>query len=248
MKPDERGRHPERVRGLLHRFDEHLAHQRHQHSHARQRGQCQANRPRRLASLAMLRAAKELAMGLEREHHAQSVRDDEQQRQPTLNFCVNAPALPGVGLRDRRRNQQRDRARKSRPACKRALTRLYSCTWYLSPPRRNDAPSMNSVLVTIAPAMDAFTSMYCPARNAVSAMTSSVRLPKRGVEQTADGIARLGRHRLGGMTEQRRQRHDRQDRQHETAACAPRASSVCRGEHRGHEDQQPEQRIVTDFF
>ena len=36
---------------------------------------------------------------------------------------------------------------------------------------------MNSVLVTIAPAIDAFTSMYCPARRAVSAITSSVRLP-----------------------------------------------------------------------
>ena len=36
---------------------------------------------------------------------------------------------------------------------------------------------MNNVLVTIAPAMDAFTSAYCPARNAASAMTSSVRLP-----------------------------------------------------------------------
>ena len=68
-------------------------------------------------------------------------------------------------------------ATKSRPACRRALPRLYSWTWCLSPPSRNDAPSMNNVLVTIAPAMDAFTSMYCPARNAVSAMTSSVRLP-----------------------------------------------------------------------
>ena len=36
---------------------------------------------------------------------------------------------------------------------------------------------MKSVLVTIAPASDAFTSMYSPARRAVSAMTSSVRLP-----------------------------------------------------------------------
>ena len=68
-------------------------------------------------------------------------------------------------------------ARKSRPACRRALARLYSCTWCLSPPSRNDAPNMNNVLVTIAPAMDAFTSVYCPARNAVSAMTNSVRLP-----------------------------------------------------------------------
>ena len=36
---------------------------------------------------------------------------------------------------------------------------------------------MNSVLVTMAPAIDAFTSMYSPARRAASAMTSSVRLP-----------------------------------------------------------------------
>ncbi len=36
---------------------------------------------------------------------------------------------------------------------------------------------MNSALVTIAPAIDAFTSMYCPARSAASAITSSVRLP-----------------------------------------------------------------------
>ena len=36
---------------------------------------------------------------------------------------------------------------------------------------------MNSVLVTIAPAMVAFTSVCCPARKAASAMTSSVRFP-----------------------------------------------------------------------
>jgi hypothetical protein len=67
--------------------------------------------------------------------------------------------------------------RKSSPACNRALTRLYSCMWCLMPPRRNDAPSMNNVLVTIAPAMDAFTSIVWPARNAASAMTNSVKFP-----------------------------------------------------------------------
>ena len=36
---------------------------------------------------------------------------------------------------------------------------------------------MNKVLVTIAPAIEAFTSTYCPARNAASAISSSVRLP-----------------------------------------------------------------------
>src|SRR4029077_13214046 len=68
-------------------------------------------------------------------------------------------------------------ATNSRPAWRRALLRLYSCTWCLRPPTRNDAPSMNSVLVTIAPAMEALTSTYCPARNAAKPMSSSVRLP-----------------------------------------------------------------------
>ena len=36
---------------------------------------------------------------------------------------------------------------------------------------------MNNELKTIVPAMVAFTSMYCPARKAVTAMTSSVRFP-----------------------------------------------------------------------
>ncbi len=36
---------------------------------------------------------------------------------------------------------------------------------------------MKSELVTMAPARLAFTSMYCPALSAVSAMMSSVRFP-----------------------------------------------------------------------
>jgi len=61
---------------------------------------------------------------------------------------------------------------------------------------------MNNVLVTIAPAMDAFTRVYCPAGNAVSAMTSSVRFPSVR-EQATDRITRLGPHGFGGVTEQR---------------------------------------------
>ena len=59
-------------------------------------------------------------------------------------------------------------ARKSRPACRRALARSYSCTWCLGPPSRNDAPNMNNELVTIAAAMEAFASVCCSARNAAS--------------------------------------------------------------------------------
>ena len=73
------------------------------------------------------------------------------------------------------------------------------------------------------------------------------QVAERGVEQAADRIARLGRHGFGGVTQQRRQRHDGQHRQHEEQRV--RFGLELRGnEHHRHEDQQPEQRIVTDFL
>ena len=45
----------------------------------------------------------------------------------------------------------------------RALARLNCCSWYLMPPIRKEPPSMNNVLLTIAPAIDALTKRYCPA-------------------------------------------------------------------------------------
>ena len=134
---------------------------------------------------------------------------------PTLSFCVNAAPAPESACETAEGTSSAIVARKSRPACMRALTRLYSWTWYLSPPSRNDAPSMNSELVTIAPAMDAFTSMYCPARSAVERDDQFRQVSQRGVEQPADRVARLGGHGFGGVTQQRRQRHDRQHGQHE---------------------------------
>ena len=68
-------------------------------------------------------------------------------------------------------------ARNSMPACSRAVPALYSCTRCLRPPSRNAMPSMNSELVTMAPAIEALTRSNMPARSAVIAMTSSVRLP-----------------------------------------------------------------------
>ena len=63
-------------------------------------------------------------------------------------------------------------------------------------------PSMNSVLATIAPAMEAFTRTYCPARNAASAISSSVRFPSVALSRppivspvlaATDSVARLSR-------------------------------------------------------
>ena len=128
----------------------------------------------------------------------------------------------------------------------RALMRLYSCTWYFSPPSRNDAPSMNSVLVTIAPAMEAFTSMYCPARRAVSAMTSSVRLPSVALSRPPTASPVLAATDSVAWLSKRGQRHDGQHRQDEEQ----RVRVVCEllgREHHRHEDQQPQQLVVPDF-
>jgi hypothetical protein len=96
---------------------------------------------------------------------------------PKLNFWVNAAAFVESTCEIAEGISNATVATKSKPACTRALTRLYSCTWCLSPPKRNDAPNTNNVFVTIAPATDAFTSVYCPACKAASAITSSVRFP-----------------------------------------------------------------------
>ena len=67
---------------------------------------------------------------------------------------------------------------------------------------------MNNVLVTIAPATDAFTSTNCPARKAVSAITSSVRLPSVALSRpptaspvlaATDSVAWLSRAASGTM-------------------------------------------------
>ena len=174
-----------------------------------------AHRPRRFAGLGVSALPKNLAVRLEREQQAQSVGGDEQHRQTHAQLLGERRRRRRVGFETAEGTSSAIVARKSRPACRRALTRLYSCTWCLSPPSRNDAPSMNNVLVTIAPAMDAFTSMYCPARNARQRDDQFGQVSQRGVEQAADRIARLGRHGFGGMTQEGSQRDDGQDREQE---------------------------------
>ena len=73
------------------------------------------------------------------------------------------------------------------------------------------------------------------------------QITQRGVEQTTDRIARLGRHGFGGVAQQRGQRHDSQDGQHKKKRVRFGLDLVS-SEHHGHEGQQPEQGIVTDFL
>jgi len=119
-----------------------------------------------LQRLRRFRAGKKLAVRLEREQHPQSIGHDEQHRQTDAQLPVNS--VPAVKSPWRPRwNHQRGRGQEEQAGLHAGCDSLYSCTWCLSPPSRNDAPNMNRVLVTIAPAIDAFTSMYSPARKAV---------------------------------------------------------------------------------
>ena len=71
-------------------------------------------------------------------------------------------------------------------------------------------PSMNSELVTIAPAIEAFTRSNIPARNAVMAMTSSVNGEMVAVPDPfpADGVTCFCRHAFRRVTEQGGEGHD----------------------------------------
>ena len=73
------------------------------------------------------------------------------------------------------------------------------------------------------------------------------QVSERGVEQAADRIARLGRYGFGGVAQQHGQWHDGQDGQHEQQRVRF-GRELLSGEHHGHEGQQPEQGIVTDFL
>ena len=86
--------------------------------------------------------------------------------------------------------------------------------WYLNPPSRNDAPNKNSVLVTIAPATEAFTNVYCPARNAVSAMMSSVKLPNVALRRPPTVSPVLEATELSGVAQQSGKGYYRQERKH----------------------------------
>ena len=73
------------------------------------------------------------------------------------------------------------------------------------------------------------------------------QVSQRGVEQATRRVAGLGRNRFGGVTQQRGQRHDGEHGQHEEQRV--RFGLELRGcKHHRHKGQQPEHRVVTDFF
>ena len=137
------GRHPEGLRRLLHRFDKNFARQRHQQRNARQRGRARTmGHGASLASPPSALANNSRCV-LSENSMPNPYATISNTASPTLNLWVNADAPAESACEIAEGINSAIVARKSRPACMRALTRLYSCTWYLSPPRKNDAPNIN---------------------------------------------------------------------------------------------------------
>ena len=83
---------------------------------------------------------------------------------------------------------------------------------------------MNNVLVTIAPAMEALTRVY--ARHAARQPRDDEfrQVSERAIQEPARRCRLFGGHRLGGVTEERREGHNGQHRQHNRSVCASDAT------------------------
>ena len=177
MNPTNAGVSPSSRAALLHRLDKHFADQGDQQGDAGQGDQRQPQRPRGFVAFAMGRAAENLAVRLERKYQAQTVRHHEQHGQAHAQMLHERGCRRRVGFTDSRGHQQGDGRQKQQAGLQPGVHPVELLHVMRESAEEKDAPSMNSVLVTMAPAMEAFTSMYCPARTAVNAMTSSVRFP-----------------------------------------------------------------------
>ena len=166
---------------------------------------------------------------------------------PTLSFWVNAAPAAESASETAEGISSAIVARKSRPACRRALTRLYSCDVVLESAEQKRRAQHEQRVGDNRAGDGRLHQHVLPGAQGGQRDDQFGQVSQRGVEQAADRIARLGRHGFGGVTQQRRQRHDGQDGQHEEQRV--RFGLELRGgEHHGHEGQQPEQRVVTDFF
>ena len=134
---------------------------------------------------------------------------------PTLNFWVNAARRHGVGLRHRRGNQQGDR-------CQEEQARLHAGAdpvvflHVIFESAEQKRSAQHEQRVGDDRAGDGRLHQHVlPGAQGGERDDQFRQIPQRGIEQATDRIARLGRHGFGGVTEQRGQRHDRQDGQHE---------------------------------
>ena len=166
---------------------------------------------------------------------------------PTLNFWVNAAPPPESASRDRRRNQQRDRGQEEQARLHAGADPVVFLHVMLESAEQKRRAQHEQRVGDNRAGDGRLHQHVLPGAQGGERDDQFGQVSQRGVEQAADRIARLGRHRFGGVTQQRRQRHDGQDGQHEKQRVRF-GLELCGCEHHGHEGQQPEQRVVTDFL
>jgi hypothetical protein len=180
------------------------------HRDAGQRGQGQTQGPRRFARLRVFGAAEELAMRLEREEHPQPVSGYQQQRQAHAQLLRERRAPRGVGFRDRRRNQERDRGQEQQ-RCLKAGARPVVFLQVVLHAAEQERRAQHEQRVGDDRAGDRRLHQHVlSGAQGGEGYDQLGQVAERGVEQATDRIACPGRHGFGGVTQERRERHDGQ--------------------------------------
>ena len=153
-----------------------------------------------------------------------------------------------VGLGHRRRNQQRDRGQEQQARLHAGADAVVFLDVILEPAEEKRRAQHEQRVGDDRAGNGRLHQHVLPGAQGGERDDQFRQIPQRGIEQATDRIAGLGRHRLGGVTEQGRQRHDGQDGQHEQQRVRCRAASFCGREHHGHEDQQPKQLVALNLL
>ena len=166
---------------------------------------------------------------------------------PRLNCLGERHCRRGVGLRDRRRNQQRDRGQKEQASLQAGGDPVVFLHVVLESAEEKRRAQHEQRVEDDRPGDGCLHQHVLPGTQGGDRDDQFGQVSQRGVEQPTDRIARFGRHGFGGVTQQHRQGQNGQYGQHEQQRV--RFGLQLRGcKQHGHEYQQPEQRIVTDFF
>ena len=178
-----------------------LAHQRHQHRDHCERGERQPDRPRLFAFLPVCHAAEKLAVRLERKEHPESVSRYEQHRESYAQLVCERRAGRGIGLGDRRRDQERDHGQKEQPGLQSGTDPVVFLRVVFDAAEKKRRPQ-HEQRVGDDRAGDGrlYQHRFLAGAQRRQRDDQFGQVPQCGIEQAADRITRLGRHGLGGTT------------------------------------------------
>ena len=194
----------------------------------------------------MFHATEHLAVRLEREHQAKTVRHDEQHGQAHAQLLRERGRRRRVGFTDGRGHQQGDGRQKQQASLQPGVHPVELLHVMLESAEEEGRAQHEQRVGDNGPGDGGLHQHVLPGAHGGERDDQFGQVPQRGVEQAADRIAGFGGHGFGGMTQEGSQRDDGQDREQEEqrVRCG---LELLGGEHDGNKRQQPEQRVVTDF-